>query len=320
MRADRLVATLLLMQARGKVTAAELADELEISVATARRDLEALSAAGIPVYPQAGRGGGWQLLGGARTDLSGLTSAEARALFLIMGPAASVAPEAKSALRKLVRALPDTFRAEAEAAAEAVVIDPAQWGRPPREQPELVRQLQAAVVQRKRVRLTYRGWNREPAERLVDPWGLVEKHEVWYLLGGVDGAQRTYRVDRIVEALVLDEPAQRPADFELADAWEHVMREVNEHRERASAVVIADTAILPFLRERFGEQGLSAEPLDEHRSRLRVTAPIESLLARSLAGWGEYLEVVVPESVRRELERLGSELVKRNGSEPITRD
>src|SRR4029453_17261636 len=128
MRADRLVATLLTLQARGRVTAAQLAEELEISVATARRDLEALSSAGIPVYPQPGRGGGWQLLGGARTDLSGLTASEARALFLLAGPAAAIAPEAKSALRKLVRALPDTFRADAEAAASAVVIDPARWG------------------------------------------------------------------------------------------------------------------------------------------------------------------------------------------------
>src|ERR1044072_4727866 len=108
MRADRLVATLLLMQARGRVTAAEVAAELEVSVATARRDLKALSAAGIPVYPQAGRGGGWSLVGGARTDLSGLTAAEAQALFLLVGPAAAVSGEAKAALRKLVRALPQT--------------------------------------------------------------------------------------------------------------------------------------------------------------------------------------------------------------------
>src|SRR3954447_3444032 len=108
MRADRLVAALLLMQSRGRVTAAEVATELEVSVATARRDLEALSAAGIPVYPQAGRGGGWTLLGGARTNLSGLTSAEAQALFLLVGPSAAIVPEARSALRKLVRALPDT--------------------------------------------------------------------------------------------------------------------------------------------------------------------------------------------------------------------
>src|SRR5262245_22157037 len=128
MRADRLVATLLVLQARGRVTAAELAGELEVSVKTARRDLEALAMAGIPVYSQAGKGGGWQLLGGARTDLSGLTAAEARTLFLVAGPSAAVTPEAKTALRKLVKALPETFRDEAEQAAAAVVVDVAQWG------------------------------------------------------------------------------------------------------------------------------------------------------------------------------------------------
>src|SRR5689334_14748354 len=135
MRADRLVATLLVLQARGRVTAAELAAELEVSVATARRDLEALSTAGVPVYPQPGRGGGWSLVGGARTDLSGLTSTEARALFLLAGPAAAVAPPIRSALRKLVRALPDTFRADAEAAADSVVVDPAGWGARDRPRP-----------------------------------------------------------------------------------------------------------------------------------------------------------------------------------------
>src|SRR5687768_3395422 len=127
-RADRLVAALLILQARGRVTAADLAEELEISERTARRDLEALAMAGIPVYSQPGRNGGWSLLGGARTDLSGLTAAEARTLFLVAGPSSAVTPEAKAALRKLVRALPETFRAEAEAAAAAVVLDPTTWG------------------------------------------------------------------------------------------------------------------------------------------------------------------------------------------------
>src|SRR5829696_731140 len=129
MRADRLVATLLVLQSKGRVTAAELADELEVSVKTARRDLEALAIAGIPVYSQAGKGGGWQLLGGARTDLSGLTAAEARTLFMVAGPSAAATPQVKAALRKLVRALPEPFRAEAEAAASAIVLDPSSWDR-----------------------------------------------------------------------------------------------------------------------------------------------------------------------------------------------
>src|SRR5919106_6577495 len=128
MRADRLVAALLVLQARGRVTADEVAAELEVSVKTARRDLEALAVAGIPVYSQAGRNGGWSLIGGARTDLSGLPAEEARALFLLAGPSAALTPEAKAALRKLVHALPETFRSTAEAAASAVVLDPARWG------------------------------------------------------------------------------------------------------------------------------------------------------------------------------------------------
>jgi len=128
MRADRLVATLLFLQARGRVTASEVAAELEVSVKTARRDLEALQIAGIPVYSLAGRGGGWEHVGGARTDHSGLTAAEARTLFQVAGPSSAVTPEAKAALRKLVRALPETFRAQAEKAASAIVLDPARWG------------------------------------------------------------------------------------------------------------------------------------------------------------------------------------------------
>ena len=117
-----------------------------MSVKTARRDLEALAIAGIPVYSQAGKGGGWSLIGGARTDLSGLTAAEARTLFMVAGPSSTATPEAKAALRKLVQALPETFRADAEAAASAVVLDPAGWGGSTAPRPPHLDELQRAVV------------------------------------------------------------------------------------------------------------------------------------------------------------------------------
>ncbi len=313
MRADRLVATLLTLQARGRVTAAQLADELEVSVATARRDLEALSAAGIPVYPQPGRGGGWQLLGGARTDLSGLTAAEARALFLLVGPAASVDPDAKAALRKLVRALPETFRADAASAAEAIVIDPDDWGRRPTERPALLPVLESAVVARRRVRLRYAAWNREPVERLVDPWGLARKQEHWYLLGAVGGAERTYRVDRILEVVVTDDAAERPDGLDLADVWERVTNAVNAQRASATALIVVDAGIVPLLTTQFGQRAVEEESVDPVRSRVRVTAPTEQLLARGLAGWAEFIEVLEPATVRDELRRLGEALVRRNG-------
>jgi len=312
MRADRLVATLLLLQSRGRVTAAELAEELETSVATSRRDLEALSAAGIPVYPQSGRNGGWQLLGGARTDLSGLTSDETRALFLLVGPAASLDPAAKSALRKLVRALPSTFRSDAEAAAAAVVIDPDAWGGATRERPAFLDELQDAVVRRRRVTITYSGWNREAVERTVDPWGLVDKDSRWYLLGGIDGAERTYRVDRISALAVTNEPAERPADFDLADAWNRVASDVEGRRASYSATLLVDAAIVPYLREALGAQAVAEEPLDDHHSRVVATSATELGLCRAVAGWAEYFTVIQPDTLRHELTRLGARLVERN--------
>src|SRR3954468_24516200 len=127
MRADRLVAILLMLQTRGQVTAAEVAQELEVSERTARRDLDALGMAGLPIYSLQGRNGGWRLAGGGRPDLSGLTAAEARALFLVAGPSSSATPQVKAALRKLVRALPEPLRPSAEAASTAVVVDPTGW-------------------------------------------------------------------------------------------------------------------------------------------------------------------------------------------------
>ncbi|GAA2777584.1 helix-turn-helix transcriptional regulator [Crossiella cryophila] len=310
MRADRLVATLLLMQARGRVTAAELAAELEVSVATARRDLESLSTAGIPVYPQPGRGGGWSLVGGARTDLSGLSSAEAQALFLLVGPAAAVSGEAKAALRKLVRALPSTFRADAEAAADATMIDSTRWGERDRQRPAMVELLQSAVVRRRKVRLNYTSGARERSERLVEPWGLVDKDDIWYLLAGTDKGQRTFRVERIVEAVVTEEPADRPDDFALAAAWDKVVGEVEQKRSRTWATVVIESRFVSVLRNQFGRHCEVDEERDG-RSRVRLGAPTALDLARNLAGWGTMIEVLEPVAVQAELARIGAELAGR---------
>jgi predicted DNA-binding transcriptional regulator YafY len=311
MRADRLVAALLLIQSRGRLTAAELADELEVSVATARRDLEAMSAAGIPVYPQPGRGGGWSLVGGARTDLSGLTASEAQALFLLVGPAAAVSGEAKSALRKLVRALPQTFREDAEAAADATMIDPTRWGERDRDRPALVDDLQAAVVRRRKVRLGYAGRRGETSERVIEPWGLIDKDDVWYLMAGTDKGRRTFRVDRIVAAEITDEPAERPSDFELEGAWDEVVEQMEERRSRTWATVLVEERYLPVMRDRFGRHCHVEDVLDGGRLRVRVGAPIPLDLARHLAGWGGLVDVEGPAEVRHLLARIGAELSER---------
>ncbi|PSL57636.1 putative DNA-binding transcriptional regulator YafY [Saccharothrix carnea] len=313
MRADRLVAVLLLMQARGRVTAAELAGELEVSVATARRDLEALSSAGVPVYPQPGRGGGWRLVGRARTDLSGLTASEARALFLLVGPAASGSPEVRAALRKLVRALPETFREGALAAADAVVVDVAGWGEVGRGRPGLVGVLEEAVVGRRRVVLVYEGRGGVRSERVVEPWGLVDKDEVWYLVAGTGAGERTFRVDRVVSARVTEEVFERPVGFDLSVAWERVVSEVERRRGSVSAVVSVEPRFAHVLRDQFGRH---CEVLAEvgGRARLRLSAPAPLMIAQVLAGWGGLVEVVESGAVRAELARLGAELVALHGS------
>ncbi|MEV6238276.1 WYL domain-containing protein [Lentzea sp. NPDC051838] len=310
MRADRLVATLLLMQARGRITASELAKELEVSPATARRDLEALSTAGVPVYPQPGRGGGWSLIGGARTDLSGLTSAEAQALFLIAGPAASVAPQVKSALRKLVRALPQTFRAEAEAAADAVVIDTAAWGDDTKDRPILVELLQKAVVQQIKVRLTYQKRGEAAKGRTVDPWGLVDKDGIWYFIAGTADGQRTFRLDRIHGVTLTGKPSAKPPDFVLAKAWDSVVTEVEQLRSETAAIMLVPNRFLKVFQHIHGRHCTVLDQLDDE-ARVELTAPTPLDIARNVAGWGSLLTVESPPQVQDHLARIGAELVSR---------
>jgi predicted DNA-binding transcriptional regulator YafY len=308
-RADRLVATLLVLQAKGRVTAAELADELEISVKTARRDLEALAIAGIPVYSQAGRGGGWSLIGGARTDLSGLTAAEARTLFMVAGPSSTATPEAKAALRKLVHALPETFRAEAEAAASAVVLDPAEWGGTPRPRPAHLDELQRAVVDGIQIRLGYADRARNETVRTVHPLGLVDKGGVWYLVADTDAGMRTFRVSRVRSVERTTARVVRPPDFDLAETWRSVVETMEELRTSMRAVVRVDRPGYYGLRAQFGPTVEVIAELEDGRVEVEIGAPSASMIAERIAGWGAHLEVVGPDEVRTELAGIGSALV-----------
>ena len=314
MRADRLVATLLFLQARGRVTASEVAEELEVSVKTARRDLEALSIAGIPVYSQPGRGGGWSLVGGARTDLSGLTADEARTLFLVAGPSSAITPQAKAALRKLVRALPETFRAEAEKAASAIVLDPAAWGgRAPTPPPHL-EALQQAVVQGVQVRLGYTDAKGAVTERTVHPLGLVSKGTTWYLLADTDAGRRTFRVWRVQSVELTEEPAHRPPDFDLRQAWQEVVASLDERRHLRLVQARAEPALLRWLRAHFGTRLTVLGTGEDGRVAVEIGFPdSHGDPARELCGYGEGLEVVGPPEVRRQLAELGQELVRRYG-------
>ena len=309
MRADRLVATLLVLQAKGRITAAQLAEELEVSERTARRDLEGLAQAGIPVYSQPGRGGGWELVGGARTDLSGLSADEVRALFLIAGPS-DATPEVRRALRKLVQALPATFREQAEAAAGAVVLDPSGWDHGVPAAPDHLDALQRAVIEGVQVELDYRGRDGRASSRTVHPLGLVVKNNLWYLVAETEAGQRTFRVNRVQSLRLTREPAIRPDDFDLAEAWRSIVTTVAAQRAPVRVHVRAEPVIVDVLRYVFGNRVSVGQARPDGRVEVELRAQSELLLARQLAGFGDRLEVRAPESLRRHLADIGRGLLR----------
>ena len=311
MRADRLVATLLLLQARGRVTAAEVATELEVSERTARRDLDALGTAGIPVYASRGRGGGWELLGGARTDLSGLTAAEARTLFAVAGPSAAASPELKAALRKLVRALPAPFRSTAEAAAASIVVDPGAWGsdtRPSRT-PAQLDALQRATVDGEQVRLGYTGRDGATSIRTVHPLGLVAKGSAWYLLAATTEGQRTFRVSRVSSVERTGDPVHRPEGFDLAQAWAQVVEVVDALRAPAKVRIAVDPAIVDVVRWVFDKEATVGSARHDGRVEVVVAGASVELIARRLASFGGAVLVLDPPQAREQLAAIGRELV-----------
>jgi len=306
------VATLLFLQARGRVTAAEVADELEVSVKTARRDLEALSIAGIPVYSQPGRGGGWSLIGGARTDLSGLTAAEARTLFLVAGPSSAVTPQAKAALRKLVQALPETFRAEAEKAASAIALDPAGWGGAAPATPPHLEALQQAVVQGVQVKLGYTDAKGAVTERMIHPLGLVSKGRTWYLLAETDAGRRTFRVWRVQSVELTDALADRPADFDLHRAWEEVVATLDERSNLRHVTALAEPYVVHRLHGHFGTRLTIGATESDGRVMVDLGFPeTRDDPARELCNYGDGLEVLDPPDVRDRLAEIGTRLVER---------
>lgn len=313
MRADRLVSALLILQARGRLTAAGLARELEVSERTARRDLEALAMAGVPVYSQPGRSGGWSLVGGARTDLSGLTADEARTLFLVAGPASSATPEVKAALRKLVQALPETFRAGAQAAASAVVLDPASWDHTPPKPPRHLDVLQRAVIDGVQVRLGYADRARRTSERVVHPLGLVVKDSVWYLVAGTDAGLRTFRVSRVRSAELTNQPVDRPDDFDLAETWRTTVATIDERRAGLRVVAQADPDVIGWLRAQFGTRLSVAETQADGRITITIRGHSATSVAATLAGFGGHVEVLQPDAVRAVLADLGAELCRTYG-------
>jgi predicted DNA-binding transcriptional regulator YafY len=305
-----LVAILLMLQRRGRVTAAEVADELEISERTARRDLDALGLAGLPIFSRQGRNGGWELAGGGRTDLSGLTAPEARALFLVAGPSSSATPEVKAALRKLVRALPEPMRAPAEAASTAVVVDPTPWDGAARTRaaPPYLDALQRAVVEGEQVELGYVARDRAASQRVVHPLGLATKGAAWYLVADTEAGLRTFRVDRVQSMRPTGAPVVRPEGFELAAAWRLITDEVDKVRTPVTATAWVWPDAVHAVRYRCANRVRIGPAAPDGRVAVELRGQRDVTLAAELAGFGAAVEVVAPAGVRDRLARIGAEL------------
>ncbi|MFW0794003.1 WYL domain-containing protein [Gordonia sp. CPCC 205515] len=217
MRAERLLSVLMMLRSRGQMTAAALAAELEVSERTVLRDIEALSLSGVPVYAERGRNGGFALVEGYRTDLTGLTLDEAIAL--LSGNGRIDSPAAASAFRKLEAALPEVHRGRVAEASQRILVRPEGFVRSAQTMDALA-PVQQAVFEGRRIRVMYQARGREPRERVLDPIGLIVAGDTWYLVANSSGQERMYRVSRISEITVLDEPADRSDQVDLDDVWE----------------------------------------------------------------------------------------------------
>ncbi|MHB1928675.1 MAG: helix-turn-helix transcriptional regulator [Acidimicrobiales bacterium] len=312
MRADRLVATLLLLQAHGQMTAPEIARRLEVSERTVRRDLDALCMAGVPLYAQRGRGGGWAILGGHRIDLTGLTADEAEALSVATTPGGStVGAELEAAMRKVLVALPEPLRRRVQAAREAFLVDPAGWGREPVERPAHLDALRAAVVHARQVDLGYAPPGRPAEVRRLHPLGLVCKRDVWYLVAMAPAGLRTYRLSRVTAVADTGLPASRPEGFDLASAWADVERRVRDRFVGIEVDLTVSSRAADGLRAAIAAWSRIAET--DQPGRWIVTMPNAAVAARELAGFGDEVQVHAPPEVRGELARVGERLVERYG-------
>ncbi len=308
MRASRLVSIVLLLQTRGRMTADALAAEFEVSVRTIYRDIEALGRSGVPVYGEAGREGGYRLVGGYRTQLTGLTPQEAAALWLMAlpGPAGELGlGEAVTGASVKVRAaLRDELRTGADTVSQRLHVDPAGWYAEPIDTP-LLGVVADAVWQQLRLRVTYRRWQApEQVSRLLDPYGLVLKAGRWYLVADSAGQLRTYRISEMLDVATQSEHFERPEGFDLATHWSGYLAEFNRRRYRLQA----DIRVSSLGRQRMAHllEPTIVRALEEtagppdRRGWIAATIPIESVphAHEELLRIGGELEVLAPQELR----------------------
>ncbi|MUL40502.1 WYL domain-containing protein [Streptomonospora sp. PA3] len=321
MRASRLVSLVLLLQNRGRMTAAELAAALDVSERTIYRDVEALSAAGIPLYADRGTGGGYRLVAGYRTRLTGMTSGEAGALVLAGLPDAAaqlgLGAEMAAADLKLLAALPAELRERAERVRSRFHLDAPGWWREAEETPQLSA-VAAAVWDQRTIDVSYRRWDGAEVRRRLDPLGVVLKGGTWYFLarphpeagrpgGAAAEAPRTFRVSRVCDLHVREEVFERPDGFDLAASWAEWSREFEQSRHRMRARVRLTRRGLDLIRAlsspitAAGAEGLEPGADGWCETELRVeSVPVATT---EFAAYGPEIEVLEPAELRAALAR-----------------
>ena len=308
MRASRLLSILMVLQARGRVTAEVLAAEFEVSVRTIYRDIEELSAADVPVYADRGPNGGFQLLDGYRTKLTGLSPAEAETLFLagLPGPAAELglADVLTAAQLKLTAALPERVQATANRVAARFHLDPVGWFRSA-DEARLLPAIAKAVWNETCLDVRYRGRTGSVVRKL-QPLGLVLKAGIWYLVARVGDQLRTYRISNILEMSATDERFARPKDFDLVRFWTMSSRayEVGLYRsEAALRVSPSGMSKLDLLGSVVAQAAVETAAPPDRDGWVRVVIPIESIeqAAADLIRLGTEVEVLDPPELRRRI-------------------
>jgi predicted DNA-binding transcriptional regulator YafY len=314
--ASRLLSILMLLQSRGRMSASALARSLEVSVRTVYRDVDSLSAAGVPIYADHGRSGGFQLRDGWRTQLTGLTSGEARALLMtgLPGPAKALGlgEAAASAHLKLLAALPADWRSDAERVGARFHLDPIDWfrGTAPADHLRVVAE---GVWDERRLRMRYESWS-AVSDLVVDPLGLVLKGGAWYLVARHRREPRTYRVAAIERAQLLDERFVRPAKFELAAFWGESTRRFEQGVYRDFATLRVSAIGMDRLR---GFSPIVAQAVDrtagrpDRRGWRRVTVPIESVehATREMLRLGADAVVLEPAALRDALRAMAQQML-----------
>jgi len=290
---------LLLLQAHVRMTGRELAERLEVSERTVHRDMEALSASGVPVFAVRGAQGGWQLDENWRTQVPGLDVSELRALMMaqprIIGDP-RLASAAERALEKLMAALPTSLREQAASIRQRLYVDTTGW-RPSTENLAMLPIVQDAVARDRKLAIVYCKPNGQRSERTVDPLGLVAKGVVWYLVANTPAGMRTFRVSRIEKATLLAKPSKRPRDFNLGAHWTATTRQLAEQRTRFTATFRVEATTAKWLLEWHTGKELAPSDSDGH---VAVSLDFDSEdQARFVAlGLGSRAAVLAPESLK----------------------